>query len=119
MNKISIVSVEVAVVITAMAPFTGSAIANAKSAPDQMGKKYSDAQSALSQAGFKVVVSGTVGGRVAQADCIVVNQHFLAARTPPYEGGEVGPIYMRGFADDRVLLTLNCTTPPKGKAKTP
>jgi hypothetical protein len=115
-KKISIVSVEVAVAITALVTFAGSAIANAKSAPDQVGKKYSDAQSALSQAGFKVVVSATVGGRVAQADCVVVNQHFLVSRTPPYEGGELGP--MAGFADNRVLLSLDCTTPPKGKAKT-
>lgn len=115
MNKTNIVIVDLVVAITTFAMVPGSAMATTNSAPDEVGKKYADAQSALSQAGFKVVVSATVGDKVAQADCIVFNQHLLASRKPPYEGGELGA--MRGFADERVLLSLNCTQPPRGKAK--
>jgi hypothetical protein len=98
----------------------GSGVAQAGSAPNVVGQKYSDASSAISGAGYKAVVSTTVGDQKAWPDCLVANQ--VQRTTPP-------PPNSSGSATNEVLVSLNCyaseasaTTPgysaasPEGKA---
>ncbi|WP_243841453.1 hypothetical protein [Mycobacterium sp. DL592] len=67
-----------------------------------IGQKYSDAQSALSSAGYTAVVAVTQGDRVDRADCIVANQHDHNAQPPANSSGSV---------TKQTLLTLNCYAP--------
>jgi hypothetical protein len=76
----------------------GSAVAHAGS-PNVVGQKYSDAQSALSSAGYTAVISVTQGDRIDRADCIVTNQNDHNAQPPPNSGGS---------GTKQTLLTLNC-----------
>jgi hypothetical protein len=76
-----------------------SAPAEAGSPPDETGKKYSDASGAYTQAGFKPVVSTTVGDRVPWPDCIVANVQQRTANPPPNSSGS---------ATQEVLVSLNC-----------
>jgi hypothetical protein len=76
-----------------------SAPAEAGSPPDETGKKYSDASGAFTQAGFKPVVSTTVGDRVPWPDCIVANVQQRTANPPPNSSGS---------ATQEVLVSLNC-----------
>lgn len=79
-----------------------SAVAQAKTAPSVVGKKYSDAKSALSDAGFSAVVASTVGDRLAWSDCIVVNQRDRSRPAPPNSGGS---------PTAETLVALNCDQP--------
>ena len=73
----------------------------AQASPDVTGQKYSDASSTLSGAGYKVKVSTSFGSRVAQADCLVVNQRDAkASMTNSHANGAT-----------TVLVSLNCTPP--------
>src|SRR6185312_10342443 len=47
----------------------------ATASPSVTGKSYSDASSALQQAGFTPIVASVVGDKLSQKDCIVVAQH--------------------------------------------
>lgn len=98
----------------------GAGVAQAGSAPNVVGQKYSDATSAISGAGLKTVVSTTVGDQKAWSDCLVTNQ---VSRT------EAAPENSSGSPVNQVLVSLNCddgeasaTTPgfsagsPEGKA---
>ena len=98
----------------------GSGVAQASSAPNVVGQKYSDATSAISGAGLKAVVSTTVGDQKAWPDCLVSNQ--VSRTVPPPENSSGSPT-------NQVLVSLNCddgeasaTTPgysaasPEGKA---
>ncbi|MUL64154.1 hypothetical protein BOO86_06730 [Mycobacterium sp. CBMA 234] len=76
-----------------------SGVAAAGGAPNVVGQKYSNARSALANAGFKPLVSTTVGDQFQWPDCIVTNQ---VARTvhPPANSG--------GSGSNEVLVSLNC-----------
>jgi hypothetical protein len=87
----------------------GSGVAQAASAPNVVGQKYSDATAAISGAGLTPVLSTTFGDRNAQADCLVVNQ---VSRTEP------APENSGGSQTDQVLLSLNCDS-GEASAKTP
>jgi hypothetical protein len=79
-----------------------AALASAKSSPNVVGQKYSDASSALTSAGFNPVVSTTVGDRLAWADCIVYNQRDRSV--PP-------PANSSGSPTSQTLVSLNCDAP--------
>jgi hypothetical protein len=98
----------------------GAAVAQADSAPNVVGQKYSDATSAISGAGLTAVVSTIVGDQKARSDCLVTNQ---VSRT------EDPPENSSGSEIDQVLVSLDCddgeasaTTPgfsagsPEGRA---
>jgi hypothetical protein len=76
-----------------------SAPAEAGSPPDETGKKYSDASAAFTQAGFKPVVSTTVGDKVPWAACLVANVQQRTVSPPPNSSGS---------ATQEVLVSLNC-----------
>lgn len=77
----------------------GAGVAQAGSAPNVVGQKYSDAQTAISGASLKAVVSTVVGDQLAWPDCMVTNQ---VARTVP------APENSSGSATDQLLVSLNC-----------
>jgi hypothetical protein len=77
----------------------GSGVAQAASAPNVVGQKYSDATSAISGAGMTPVVSTTFGDRQAKDDCLVVNQVSRSVPPPPDSSGS---------ATSQVLVSLNC-----------
>lgn len=83
----------------AVAAAIGTGVAQAASSPSVVGQKYSDARSALSGAGFAIVVSSTVGDQVAWPDCIVTRQQDRSE--PPPENSS-------GAASNQTLLALNC-----------
>jgi hypothetical protein len=88
-----------AVALTASAGLAGSALAYAGTPPDVMGKKYGDASSTLTNAGFDPVVSTTVGDRKAWSDCLVSNVQTRAV--PPPENSS-------GTTTNEALVSLNC-----------
>jgi hypothetical protein len=73
--------------------------AQAASSPTVVGKKYSDAASALSGAGYTVVVSTTVGDQLARSDCTVIRQQDRTV--PPPENTSAS-------ATKETLVSLNC-----------
>jgi hypothetical protein len=87
----------------------GSGVAQASSAPNVVGQKYSDASAAISGAGMTAVVSTTVGDHNAKADCMVVNQ--VSRTVPPPEDSS-------GSATNQVLVSLNCDS-GEASGKTP
>lgn len=87
----------------------GAGVAQAASAPDVVGQKYSDAESAISGAGLKAVVSTTVGDQKAWPDCLVTN---TVARTVP------APENSGGSATNQLLVSLNCDD-GEASSKTP
>jgi hypothetical protein len=78
---------------------TGTGVAQAASSPSVVGQKYSDAQSALSGAGFTIVVSNTVGDQTARPDCVVTHQQDRTV--PPPQNTSASP-------SKQTLLALNC-----------
>lgn len=76
-----------------------SAVAFAGTPPDVTGKKYGDASSTLSDAGFDPVVSTTVGDRKAWPDCLVSNVQTRSV--PPPENSN-------GTTTNEALVSLNC-----------
>jgi hypothetical protein len=87
----------------------GSGVAQAASAPNVVGQKYSDATAAISGAGMTPVISTTVGDRNARDDCLVVNQVSRTEEAPENSGGS---------PTDQVLISLNCDS-GEASAKTP
>jgi hypothetical protein len=77
----------------------GAGIAAAGPGPDVVGQKYSDAQSALSAAGFAPVVSTTVGDRQPWPDCVVDSQVTRIVPAQENSGGS---------ATNQMLVSLNC-----------
>jgi hypothetical protein len=77
----------------------GTGVAQAASSPSVVGQKYSDARSALSGAGFTVVVSSTVGDQTAWPDCIVTRQQDQSVAPPENTGAS---------ASNQTLVSLNC-----------
>jgi hypothetical protein len=70
----------------------------AGASPMVTGQKYSDASSALSGAGFKVVVARPVGDRLRWSDCVVSAQRD---KSSAQHGNH-------GTAGTTVEVTLNC-----------
>jgi hypothetical protein len=91
------------------AALLGSGVAQAGSSPDVVGKKYSDAQSAISGAGLTPVVSTTVGDQKSWPDCVVTNT--VARTVPPPEN-------TGGSATNQLLVSLNCDA-GEASGKTP
>jgi PASTA domain len=101
-----------------------SAVAAAASSPDMTGKTFSDAQTALKQAGFTAVVANTFGDKLAQGDCTVIGQRDLptgltgwvtseTTNDGIFIGGDQPTLYPGpGFGDvpttGQVKLTLAC-----------
>jgi hypothetical protein len=83
----------------AVLALAGSGVAVAGSTPDVSGKKYSDAQSAISGAGMTAVVSTTVGDQKAWPDCIVTRAQQRTVQPPENTSGS---------ATTQVLVSLNC-----------
>jgi hypothetical protein len=85
----------------------------AGASPDMTGKSYSDAKTALSQAGFTAVASVVVGDKTgAQSSCKVVHQQDFPI-TAIFVGGDQPTLYPGpGFGNiptaGQVLLTLSC-----------
>jgi len=89
----AVASAAIAAVVVAAVP------AHAASSPTVLGKKYSDAKSALGTAGYTVVVSVTVGDQLARDDCTVTRQQDRTVPPPENTGGS---------ATKQTLLALNC-----------
>jgi hypothetical protein len=86
----------------------GSGVAVAASSPDVTGQKYSDAQSAISGAGFTPVVESTVGDQKAWPDCIVTRTQQRTVQPPENTGGS---------ATTQLLVSLNCDAGVASAAK--
>ncbi len=86
------------VAIPALA-LAGSGVAVASSSPDVTGQKYSDAQSAISGAGFTPVVESTVGDQKAWPDCVVTRTQQRTVQPPENSSGS---------ATNQLLVSLNC-----------
>jgi hypothetical protein len=86
------------VAIPALA-LAGSGVAVASSSPDVTGQKYSDAQSAISGAGFTPVVESTVGDQKAWPDCVVTRTQQRTVQPPENSSGA---------ATTQLLVSLNC-----------
>ena len=89
-----------------------SSAAVAGASPDMTGKSYSDAKTALSQAGFSAVASVVVGDKTSQSSCKVVRQQDFPI-TAIFVGGDQPTLYPGpGFGNiptsGQVLLTLSC-----------
>jgi|SRR6478752_5016714 hypothetical protein len=74
-------------------------LANASSPPNVNGQTYSDASTALSNAGFTPVVSTTVGDQKSWPDCLVIN--VVGRSVPPPENSS-------GSSTNQALVSLNC-----------
>lgn len=81
------------------AALIGSGAAWASVPPNVVGQKYSDATGTLSNAGFKPIVSTTVGDHLQRPDCMVTNQVQRTVQPPQNSSGS---------ATNEVLLSLNC-----------
>lgn len=90
---VSVFGVGVAIAVT------GAGVAEAGSVPNVVGQKYSDAQSAITDAGLHPVVSTTVGDQSAWPNCIVSNTVQRTDAPPPNSAG--------GSTND-VLVSLDC-----------
>lgn len=73
--------------------------AHAAALPSVTGQTYSDASSKLSGAGFKPVVSTTVGDQKEWPDCLVSNVTEQTMPPPPNSAGS---------PTNEVLVSLNC-----------
>lgn len=81
------------------ATFLSACPAHAASPPTVTGQKYSDASAKLSNAGFKPVVSTTLGDQKEWPDCLVTNTTAQTVPPPPNSSGS--PV-------NEVLVSLNC-----------
>jgi hypothetical protein len=86
----------------------GSGVAVASSSPDVTGQKYSDAQSAISGAGFTPVVESTVGDQKAWPDCVVTRTQQRTVQPPENSSGS---------AINQLLVSLNCDAGVASAAK--
>jgi hypothetical protein len=78
---------------------TTGALASATPPPSVTGQKYSDAQTALTGAGYTPVVSTTVGDKLAWSDCLVTN--VVPRTVPAVENSS-------GSDTQQALVSLNC-----------
>ena len=77
---------------------SGSGVA-AAATTDVTGQKYSDAQSALSSAGFKPVLSTIMGDQKSLPDCVVTRTQQRTVQPPANSSGS---------ATKQMLVSLNC-----------
>jgi hypothetical protein len=77
----------------------GSGVAVAGTPPDVTGQKYSDAQTAITGAGFTPVIKTTVGDQVAWPDCVVTRTQQRTVQAPANSSGS---------ATTELLVSLNC-----------
>ncbi|MDF3337157.1 PASTA domain-containing protein [Mycolicibacterium septicum] len=97
-----------AMVLGASAVPIGALATGVAAADDYAGQKYSDAQSALADAGMKGVVATRSGDSEADDDCVVTSSE----KAPWLKGDNFAPV------TDTVLLNLNCSA-GVASAKTP
>ena len=99
---------------------TVSGVAVAGSPPNVTGQKYSDAQTAITGAGFTPVIQSIVGDQLTWPNCVVTRTQQQTKQPPQNSSGS---------AVSQLLVSLNCnagvasaTTPgnsaasPEGKA---
>ncbi|MEV0670621.1 hypothetical protein [Mycobacterium sp. NPDC050441] len=98
----------VAMVLGASAVPVGALTTGIAAADDYAGQKYSDVQSALSDAGMKGVVATRSGDSEADDDCVVASSE----KASWHKGDNFAPV------TDTVLLNLNCNA-GVASAKTP
>jgi beta-lactam-binding protein with PASTA domain len=67
-------------------------------APAVVGQKYSDASSALSNAGYTPTIGASFGATLAQGDCIVTSQR---TKSTPQRGSHL-------TTGTTVVVSLNC-----------
>ncbi|MFV8165876.1 hypothetical protein ACNQVK_27890 [Mycobacterium sp. 134] len=97
-----------AMVLGASAVPVGALATGVAAADDYAGQKYSDAQSALADAGMTGVVATRSGDSEADDDCVVTSSE----KAPWLKGDNFSPV------TDTVLLNLNCSA-GVASAKTP
>lgn len=85
--------------VVAGAVAVGAVATGVASADDYAGKTYSDAQSALADAGMKGVISTRSGDSLSNDDCVVTSSE----KAPWLKGDNFTPV------TDTVLLNLNCS----------
>jgi len=78
---------------------TVSGVAVAGSPPDVTGQKYSDAQTAITGAGFTPVIQSTVGDHLAWPNCVVTRTQQRTVQPPQNSSGS---------AVTQLLVSLNC-----------
>ena len=96
-------------VVVGTAAITGTPTAAAATSPQVVGKKYSDASTAISGAGLKAVVTTTVGDQKAWSDCVVTRQQDRVVQPPPNTSGS---------NTTEVLVSLDCD-PTEASATVP
>ncbi|MDT5133127.1 MAG: hypothetical protein QOE41_2438 [Mycobacterium sp.] len=84
---------------------TSLSTGTANASPDVSGKSFSEASSALANAGYTVVVGSTVGDKLAQSDCLVTSQQDLVPSS-------FGRKQYRSVRTNTVVLSLNCYPRP-------
>jgi hypothetical protein len=92
-----LVSVGVASAAAASMVLIATGVAHA-GAPAVVGKKYSDASSALSSAGYKATIGASFGDTLGQSDCVVTSQH---TNSTPQNGSHP-------TAGTTVVVSVNC-----------
>lgn len=97
MHARAVLGVSGATAALAALAISGGGLASA--ATNVTGQKYSDAQSALSSAGFKPVVVSTAGDQKAWPDCIVTRTQKRTVQPPANSSGS---------ATTEMLVSLNC-----------
>jgi hypothetical protein len=108
MRHIKVLAALVAVMATSV---TLASTAIAATPPDESGKKFSEAEPALTSAGFKVVVTSVVGDKLQRNDCLVVHEQLIPPREVPYEVA-----VPKDLDNTHVLVFLDCTPPSKAKS---
>lgn len=98
----------VALLSVAAAIPVGSLSTGVATADDYAGQKYSDAESALGDAGMKGVIASRSGDSLDDDDCVVTSSE----QAPWIKGDDFSPV------TDTVLLNLNCSA-AVASAKTP
>ena len=98
----SVLGVSATAAAGAALALAGSGVAVAGSSPDVTGQKYSDAQSAISGAGFTPVVQSTVGDQLAWPDCVVTRTQQRTVQAPENSSGS---------STNQLLVSLNCDAP--------
>lgn len=99
MKPIYLARIVIAACAVAIATFSVTTVASASSSPTVTGKKYSEASTTLNNAGFKPVVSTTMGDAKSWSDCVVTHQVDRNVAAPPNSNGA---------ATKETLLSLNC-----------
>ena len=87
---------------------TVSGVAVAGSPPNVTGQKYSDAQTAITGAGFTPVIQSTVGDQLTWPNCVVTRTQQRTVQPPQNSSGT---------AVTQLLVSLNCNAGVASAAK--